>query len=53
MDDKINKRLQELSLELEKLMNDRQAKIEELRSMDARIKEVSAILLELKGLLDD
>lgn len=52
MKDKINKRLQELSVELEKLMNERQARIEELRKMDVRIKEVSSILLELKNLLE-
>lgn len=52
MEEKINKRLQELSSELEKLMNDRQKRLDELRAMDMRIKEVSAVLIELKKLLD-
>lgn len=52
MEEKINKRLQELSAELEKLMNERHARVEELRKMDVRIKEISAILVELKKLVD-
>lgn len=52
MEDKINKRLQELSGELEKLITEREVRVSELRMMDIHIKEVSAVLIELKKLLD-
>lgn len=52
MEEKVNNRLQELSLELERLMMEREERLKELRSMDVRIKELSAILIELKKLLD-
>ena len=52
MEEKINKRLQELSGELEKVIMERENRITELRAMDIRIKELTASLIELKKLLD-
>lgn len=52
MEEKINKRLQELSLELEKLIAEREDAINKLKNLDVRIKAISATLIELKGLLD-
>ena len=52
MEEKINKRLQELSSELEGLLTEREKRIQDLRNMDVRIKEISSALIELKNLLD-
>jgi len=52
MEEKINKRLQELSGELEGLLTEREKRIQDLRNMDVRIKEISSALIELKNLLD-
>lgn len=51
MKDKVDKRLQELSSELDKLITSREDKVAKLKAMDVRIRELSAVIVELNKLL--
>lgn len=52
MEDKILNRIGELSEQIESILKERDNRINELRGMEIRIKELSAAIIELKGLLD-
>lgn len=52
MEDKLLKRLEELSNELESHVKERDFHATTLRRLDARIKDISAIIFELKSLLE-
>ena len=52
MKDKVLERLQELSLELEALLEQRQKHIKTLNQIDSRIKELSAIMPELQSIVE-
>lgn len=52
MENKILDRIKELTEQLERVLNEREERISELRGMDIQIKELSASILELKRLLD-
>jgi len=52
MKDKILKRLDELSTEIEAHLENRENYISELRKLDLRIKELSVLIPELRTLLD-
>lgn len=52
MKDKVLKRLQELSAQMEELLKDREHYIASLKRIDGRIKDITAILPELQNLLE-
>lgn len=52
MKEKILERLQELSLEIEALLEERQRYHKMLNQADRRIKEISVIIPELQNILD-
>lgn len=45
-------RLQELSSEIELLLEERQKQLKKLKQLDSRIKEISVIIPELQSILD-
>lgn len=46
-------RLQELSVEIEARLNERETYVKHLKKLDTRIKEISVIIPELQSLLDN
>lgn len=52
MKDKILDRIQELSAEIEALLEQRQNQLKVLNQLDKRIKEISVIIPELQTILD-
>jgi predicted transcriptional regulator len=52
MKDHILNRLQELSAEIEHLLEERQSQLKRLKQLDSRIKELSVIIPELQSILD-
>ena len=50
MEDKVLKRLQDLTRELEDLIQERELMVQELKMKDARIRELSVIIPELNRL---
>ena len=52
MKERISDRLQELSVEIEALLEQRQNQIKVLNQLDRRIKEISVIIPELQAILD-
>lgn len=52
MKDYILSRLQELSTEIESLLEERQDRVKRLKKLDSRIKEISILIPELKIILD-
>ena len=52
MKDKLLKRLQELSAEMEEHITHRESYAKAIRNMDARIKELAVLIPELQKLLD-
>lgn len=53
MDQKIASRIEELSSRISKLLEDRESKIQELRQMDSELDTLTAIIFELKSLIED
>ncbi len=52
MEEKVIKRIQELTEELESIITKREQRIHELRAIELRIKELASAIIELKKLLD-
>jgi predicted transcriptional regulator len=52
MKDTILNRLQELSTEIEHLLEERQNTLKKMKQLDSRIKEISVIIPELQSILD-
>ena len=52
MKENILQRINELSAEIEALLEERQKHIKHLNNLDKRIKEISCILPELQAILD-
>jgi hypothetical protein len=53
MDQKIASRIEELSSRISKLLEDRESKIQELRQVDSELDTLTAIIFELKSLIED
>ena len=53
MDQKIASRIEELSSRISKLLEDRESKIQELRQIDSELETLTAIVFELKSLIED
>lgn len=52
MEERVIARIEELSSRLGELIRDRELRIQELRSLDSELENLTAILFELKSLLD-
>lgn len=52
MKEYIIKRLQELSAEIELLLEERQTQLKRLKQLDSNIKELSVVIPELQSILD-